>query len=71
MIVVLSAALDSSYALGVVVIFFTLQYPDSGNIGLKTIQQWWGNTVYLNTADASGAPIRSLAHGQTFGPTSW
>ncbi|KAF8262095.1 OPT oligopeptide transporter protein-domain-containing protein [Lactarius quietus] len=51
---VLSAALDTGYAIGVVFIFFTLQYPDNGNIGLNSIQNWWGNTVFLNTADAKG-----------------
>ena len=71
MIDVLSAALDASYSLGVVFIFFTLQYPYNGTIGLNTIQQWWVNTVYLNTADAMGAPIKTLADGQTFGPTTW
>ena len=71
MIDVLAAALDASYALGVVFIFFTLQYPYNGSIGLNTIQKWWGNTVYLDTADAAGIPIKSLADGQTFGPTSW
>jgi len=68
---VLSAALDTSYAIGNVVIFFTLQYPGNGNIGRNTIQKWWGNTVYLNTADAIGIPIKTLTEGQTFGPTSW
>ena len=68
---ILSAALDSSYAIGAVVIFFTLQYPNNGNIGLNTIQKWWGNTVYMKTADAQGLPIKTLAAGETFGPTSW
>ncbi|KAF8263832.1 OPT oligopeptide transporter [Lactarius quietus] len=68
---VLSAALDAGYAIGVVFIFFTLQYPDNGNIGLSTIQNWWGNTVFLNTADAKGTPLRTLSDGQTFGPKSW
>ncbi len=71
MIDVLSAALDASYAVGSVVIFFTLQYPDNGSIGLNSIQQWWGNTVYLNTADVAGVPDRILPDGQTFGPASW
>ena len=71
MIDVLSAALDASYSFGIVFIFFTLQYPYNGTIGLNTIQKWWGNTVYLNTADAMGVPIKTLADGQTFGPTTW
>ncbi|KAF8260563.1 OPT oligopeptide transporter protein-domain-containing protein [Lactarius quietus] len=68
---VLSVALDAGYAIGVVVIFFTLQYPDNGNIGLNSIQNWWGNTVYLNTADAKGTPLKTLSDGHTFGPKSW
>ncbi|KAF8267603.1 OPT oligopeptide transporter protein-domain-containing protein [Lactarius quietus] len=59
------------YAIGVVFIFFTHQYPDNGNIGLNSIQNWWGNTVFLNTADAKGTPFKSLSDGQTFGPESW
>ncbi|KAI9457240.1 OPT oligopeptide transporter [Lactarius psammicola] len=68
---VLSGALDASYAVGSIVIFFALQYPDNGNIGLNSIQQWWGNTVYMKTADAAGVPDRILPDGQTFGPTTW
>ncbi|KAF8267594.1 OPT oligopeptide transporter [Lactarius quietus] len=59
------------YAIGVAFIFFTLQYPDNGNIGLNSIQNWWGNTVFLNTADAKGTPFKTLSDGQTFGPKSW
>ncbi|KAF8262026.1 OPT oligopeptide transporter protein-domain-containing protein [Lactarius quietus] len=68
---VLSGALDAGYAIGVVFVFFTLQYPDNGNIGLNSIQNWWGNTVFLNTADAKGTPFKPLSDGQTFGPKSW
>lgn len=71
MIDVLSAALDASYSIGTVVIFFALQYPKNGTIGLNTIQTWWGNTVYTNTADYQGIPFKTLEEGQTFGPTSW
>ncbi|KAG2002633.1 peptide transporter MTD1 [Coprinopsis cinerea AmutBmut pab1-1] len=41
---VLSAALDAGVALAAVIIFFTLQYPKNGDIGVNTIQAWWGNT---------------------------
>ncbi|KAF8257802.1 OPT oligopeptide transporter protein-domain-containing protein [Lactarius quietus] len=68
---VLSGALDAAYAIGAVFIFFTLQYPDNGNIGLNSIQSWWGNTVFLNTADSKGTPFKTLSDGQTFGPKSW
>ncbi|KAF5375910.1 hypothetical protein D9615_008169 [Tricholomella constricta] len=41
---VLSAALDAGVAVSAILIFFCLQYPQNGNIGLNTIQTWWGNT---------------------------
>lgn len=41
---VLSAALDAGVAVGAVLIFFCLQYPMNGQIGVDTIQSWWGNT---------------------------
>lgn len=63
---IFSAALDSGLAIALVVIFFALQLP-KGGINLN----WWGNTVWQNTADALGAPFYTLAPGQTFGPTSW
>ncbi|KAF8264675.1 OPT oligopeptide transporter protein-domain-containing protein [Lactarius quietus] len=68
---ILSSALDAGYTIGVAFIFFTLQYPRNGNIGLNSIQNWWGNTVYLNTADAKGTPLKIVSDGQTFGPQSW
>ncbi|KAA1478168.1 OPT oligopeptide transporter [Dentipellis sp. KUC8613] len=68
---VLSAGLDSAYAVGILVIFFCLQYPRNGAIGADTIQSWWGNTVYANTADSLGTPLISLPDGQTFGPQTW
>ncbi|KAH9059400.1 small oligopeptide transporter [Lactarius deliciosus] len=68
---VLSAGLDAGYAVGLIVIFFTLQYPKNGTIALDTIQAWWGNTVYVNTGDAAGIADRPLAKGQTFGPATW
>ena len=92
---VLSAGLDSGYAVGTLIIFFwcvrlatfvsirpdppspfpfvsaSLQYPLNGAIGKDTIQTWWGNTVYTNTADALGTPLRTLVTGKTFGPSTW
>jgi len=68
---VLAAALDTGVAFAILIIFFCLQYPQNGLIGANTIQIWWGNTVFLNNADAAGAPLRNLAPGQTFGPKSW
>ncbi|KAI6095502.1 OPT oligopeptide transporter protein-domain-containing protein [Pisolithus croceorrhizus] len=68
---VLSAALDSGLAVSVLVIFFTLQYPMNGMIGMD-LQQWWGNFALLhfsplNNDDGQGVPVLQLATGQTFG----
>ncbi|PPQ69348.1 hypothetical protein CVT24_001643 [Panaeolus cyanescens] len=69
---VLSAALDAGTAIGVVLVFFCLQYPLDGRIGENTIQTWWGNTVHTQTADWKGlARGRSLQPGTKFGPTKW
>ncbi|CCM00750.1 uncharacterized protein FIBRA_02790 [Fibroporia radiculosa] len=64
---VLSAALNSGVAISGVLIYFGLQYPANGTIGANTIQTWWGNTVYLNTADGQGLPLIALAPNETFG----
>ncbi|KIM53296.1 hypothetical protein SCLCIDRAFT_17961 [Scleroderma citrinum Foug A] len=66
---VLSAALDSGLACSIVLLFFCLQYPRNGSIGQNNVLQWWGNTVFLNTADAQGAPLWTV--NGTFGPTKW
>lgn len=68
---VLSAALDSGVAVSTVIIFFTLQYPENGHIGLHTIQNWWGNTVYVHTADFLGIPLRQVKDGIFYGPKIW
>jgi hypothetical protein len=67
----LSAGLDGGYAVSVLIVFFTLQYPKNGAIGLDSIQKWWGNTVYTKTADYRGVPFKSLPEGVKFGPSSW
>lgn len=64
---VLSAALDAGTAVGVILVFFCLQYPLNGTIGRSTIQQWWGNQVYKQTLDWTSAPLRTLPPGETFG----
>ncbi|KAG8872863.1 hypothetical protein FRB97_007281 [Tulasnella sp. 331] len=68
---VLSAALDSGVAPCVVLIFFTLQYPRNGSIGRDTIQKWWGNTVYLETADSLGTAYLPIPAKGYFGPETW
>lgn len=68
---VLSAGLDAGYAIGLIFIFFALQYPRNGTIGQNSVLTWWGNTVYTKTADFTGVPYKSIAEGETFGPSSW
>jgi hypothetical protein len=63
--------LDAGYAISLLVIFFALQFPENGAIGLNTIQTWWGNTVYTKTADYNGVPYKKIPDGGTFGPSSW
>jgi hypothetical protein len=67
---VLSAAISAGYALAILAIFFCLQYPKNGEIGLNTIQSWWGNTVYNNVLDAQslGSAAIQLPKGGHFGP---
>lgn len=64
---VLSGALDSGVAIGAILVFFCLQYPNNGKIGANSIQKWWGNTVYTNTADWQGAPLKTIPEGGFFG----
>ncbi|KAJ7160554.1 small oligopeptide transporter, partial [Mycena crocata] len=63
---VLSAALDSGVAVGILIIFFALQFPKNGTIGLTNIATWWGNTVDFGP-NGAGTPVRALAPGETFG----
>lgn len=45
----------------------SLQYPMNGEIGRNTTQQWWGNTVFKNTADWHATPLRRVPDGEHFG----
>ncbi|KAE9392630.1 small oligopeptide transporter, partial [Gymnopus androsaceus JB14] len=60
---VLSASLDSGVAVSTVVIFFCLQFPAAGSIGAHTVQTWWGNTVFENTADGQGLSLLTPPNG--------
>ncbi|WVW86393.1 OPT family small oligopeptide transporter [Kwoniella bestiolae CBS 10118] len=65
----LSAAFTCGYALCIILIFFTLQLPKDGKVG-QSIQDWWGNTVYLNTLDGEGGVASAaiqLKDGEKFG----
>ena len=50
---------------GVYMLIFqtSLQYPMNGNIGLNTIQKWWGNQVFKDTLDWKITPLRKLDEG--------
>ncbi|KAG2142311.1 OPT oligopeptide transporter protein-domain-containing protein [Suillus bovinus] len=52
---VTSAALDSGTVLSLVVIFFTLEFPKGG-----LYINWWGNTVYKNTADWNRLALKAI-----------
>ncbi|KAG9221094.1 hypothetical protein CCMSSC00406_0005467 [Pleurotus cornucopiae] len=68
---VLSAALDAGVAIGALFVFFALQFPANGSIGADNIQQWWGNTVFMNTADALGTTLMTVPAGEHIGPRTW
>ncbi|KAH9949440.1 OPT oligopeptide transporter [Amylocystis lapponica] len=61
---ILSAALDSGVAIGLVLIFFCLQFPKGG-----VSVNWWGNTVWQNTYDSLGVPMKVT--NTSFGPSTW
>ncbi|KAI0697179.1 small oligopeptide transporter [Cytidiella melzeri] len=69
---VLSAALDAGTAIGAILVFFCLQYPSNGHIGEDSILGWWGNTVWMNTADYNMTAGKTLLTGSDyFGPGTW
>ncbi|KAJ5033012.1 uncharacterized protein L3040_009597 [Drepanopeziza brunnea f. sp. 'multigermtubi'] len=61
---VLAAALDTGLALSALVIFFCITYPGG------VFPDWWGNTVYMNTADGNGLPWLPLPDSGRFGPAN-
>ncbi|KAJ5620322.1 hypothetical protein N7510_004306 [Penicillium lagena] len=61
---ILAAALDTGLALSGIVIFFCISYTGA------VFPSWWGNTVYLNTADAEGVSWLPLPKRGYFGPAN-
>ncbi|KAL4924224.1 small oligopeptide transporter, OPT family [Aspergillus undulatus] len=61
---VLSAALDSGVAVSTIVIFFCIMLP-AGPL------RWWGNEVFMRTADGRGTPWKVVPPGEKFGPDVW
>ncbi|KAF9075650.1 OPT oligopeptide transporter protein-domain-containing protein [Rhodocollybia butyracea] len=56
---VTSAAFDCGTVISLIFIFFTLQFPKHGSITLN----WWGNNVYINTADFQRTALREIPAG--------
>lgn len=52
---VLAGALDFGTIMSSIAIYFLLEMPKNGALEL----QWWGNSVYVETADVQGAPLLS------------
>ncbi|KAI0728567.1 OPT-domain-containing protein [Fomitopsis betulina] len=55
---VTSAALDSGTVISLLVIFFTLEFPNGGHY-----LSWWGNDVWKNTMDFKGAIVKTPPSG--------
>ncbi|KAI1415510.1 small oligopeptide transporter [Hypoxylon sp. FL1857] len=60
---VLAAALDTGLAISGIVIFFAVTYGPN-----VQFPDWWGNTVWQNTADGQGLPWLSMPDVGYFGP---
>ena len=80
---VLSAALDSGTVLSGLFIFFALQLPRNGTIGTLSLPfirrlahsialavDWWGNSVFKETADWAGQAYRAIPDIGFFGAES-
>lgn len=46
---------------------YSLQFPMNGQIGINTIQAWWGNTVFTRTGDWNNVVLQTVPPGKTFG----
>ncbi|UQC76052.1 OPT oligopeptide transporter [Colletotrichum lupini] len=62
----MSAALDSSLAFGIVVVFFGFVYPGHMK-GFK----WWGTEVYKQGCDWQACSYNTVPEGGHFGPDKW
>ncbi|KAK8034129.1 hypothetical protein PG993_009124 [Apiospora rasikravindrae] len=60
---VMAAALDTGLALAGIVIFFAVTYGPN-----VQFPDWWGNTVWKNTADGQGVPWLQMPEVGYFGP---
>ncbi|KAJ5580067.1 uncharacterized protein N7459_006052, partial [Penicillium hispanicum] len=63
---VTAAGLDTGLILSTIVIFFAITLPN------VSVPNWWGNTAPFETMDYLYTAVRkTVADGETFGPTSW
>lgn len=62
---VLAAALDTGLAISGIVIFFAVTYGPNAQF-----PDWWGNTVWQNTADGLGLPWLQMPDIGYFGPAN-
>ncbi|KAI6822266.1 small oligopeptide transporter, OPT family [Hortaea werneckii] len=58
---IVAAAVDTGTALAGIVIFFAISYPG------YSFPEWWGNNVYLNTADGRGDAWKPMPESGYFG----
>jgi len=62
----LSAALDASLAVGLVIVFFVFVYP-----GWMKGFSWWGTEVYKRGCDWKACAYLQVPEGGVFGPGRW
>jgi OPT family oligopeptide transporter len=61
-----SAALDAGLIISTIVVFFAIQYKE------VQVPDWWGNNVPYTTMDYLYTAVRkTVAKGETFGPSTW
>ncbi|KXT13426.1 hypothetical protein AC579_9906 [Pseudocercospora musae] len=61
---ILAAAMDFGTAFSGIIIFFAVSYPG------YSFPDWWGNTVFLNTADGRGDAWKAMPSVGYFGPAN-
>jgi hypothetical protein len=61
---ILAAALDTGTAICGIIMFFAISYPG------YSFPEWWGNTVFANTADGLGLAWKPMPDSGVFGPAN-
>lgn len=61
-----AAALDCGLLISTIIIFLAI------TLSGASVPNWWGNVKVFETMDSMGTAIRkTVAEGETFGPSSW